>query len=130
MTIPVDDAALAGLRVLVVEDMLLVAEMIADLLTGLGVEVVGPVGRLAPALAAAGESRLDGALLDVNLGGESSWPVAAALRGRGIPFVFLTGYGDPDALPEDFRATPRLVKPFRQEDLIAAMAEQFRPACG
>ncbi len=117
---------LHGMRVLVVEDMLMVAEMLAEALTIAGVEVVGPVGRVEAAVLMAQREALDGALLDVNLAGESSGPVAAALHARGIPFVFLTGYSDPAALPTAFREVPRLLKPFMEHELEAAMAARFR----
>jgi DNA-binding response OmpR family regulator len=118
--------ALHGMRVLVVEDMFLVAEAIADLLTEAGACVVGPMGRIGPALAAAQEQALDGALLDVNLGTDSSLAVAEALRARGIPFIFLTGYSDLGALPPQFRDAPRVVKPFRESELTGAIAACFQ----
>lgn len=119
---------LSGVRVLVVEDSLLVAESITDLLEFAGATIIGPFGRLAPALAAAEREKLDGALLDVNLAGESAGPIAAALQDRDIPFIFLTGYSDPGALPPGFRDTPRLVKPFPPHDLAVAVATRFARA--
>ncbi len=88
-------------RVILVEDEPLVAMMMEDLLTELGCEIAGSFGALQPALAwLAVQSDLpDGAVLDVNLGGgETVFPLAVALRDRGVPFIFATGYG---ALPED-----------------------------
>ena len=117
---------LHGMRVLVVEDMLMVAEMLAEALTIAGVEVVGPVGRIGQAIALARQAELDGALLDVNLAGEHSGPVAEVLHARGIPFVFLTGYSDAGVLPAMFRSAPRLVKPFMEQELEAEMAVRFR----
>jgi DNA-binding response OmpR family regulator len=128
MTRVADIDALRGLRVLVVEDMLLVAEMIADMLEVDGVRVVGPVGRVAPAVELARQEMLDGALLDVNLAGESSGPIAQALAERGIPFIFLTGYSDTNALPAAFRDVPRMIKPFQERELVAQMATRFRRA--
>lgn len=118
---------LKGLRVLVVEDMLMVAEMIADMLDSAGARVVGPVGRVGAALDLARQAELDGALLDVNLAGESSGPVAEALCDRGIPFIFLTGYSDTSALPAAFRETPRVLKPFRERELEEAVLARFVP---
>ncbi len=117
---------LTGMRILVVEDNALVADMIADILVMAGAEVVGPTGWVATALELAGDGRLHGALLDVNLHGDPSFPVAAVLRQRGIPFIFLTGYGEPDALPPVFRGVPRLIKPFREDDLAMLISVQFR----
>lgn len=117
---------LAGLRVLVVEDTLLVADVIADELRDGGAEVIGPVSRLKAALQCAREEALDGALLDVNLAGERSFPVAMLLRERGIPFIFLTGYAE-DAILPDFRATPCLMKPFKAEEMRELVEANFRP---
>ena len=56
--------------------------------------------------------RLDGAVLDVNLGGELSFPIAVTLAERGIPFLFLTGYDDLSVMPEEFRTVQRILQPF------------------
>lgn len=87
-------------RVLVVEDEYLVAQDVAQKLGDMGVEVSGPVPRVAEALAllASGSARPDAAILDVNLGGEMVFPVVEILRKRGVPLVFVTGY-DPWTLP-------------------------------
>lgn len=97
-------------RVLVVEDEYMLADALADGLTALGVQVVGPVGGLEEALALAAESELDGAILDINLGGETVFPLADALVARGVPYVFATGYGR-DSIPEPYRGAPILSKP-------------------
>jgi len=114
-----------GLRILVVEDSVLVADVIAEALETAGATVIGPVGRIDPAMRLARDEALDGALLDVNLSGANSGPVAAALRARGIPFIFLTGYNDTSALPALFRDAPRLLKPFRERELMAEVALRF-----
>jgi DNA-binding response OmpR family regulator len=116
---------ITGLRVLVVEDTLLVADVIDDALHDSGCDVVGPVSRLMQGLALATVEQLDGALLDVDLAGERCFPIAAALRTRGIPFAFLTGYGDA-AFPSEYRDAPRLTKPFTLASLIAMVALYFR----
>jgi CheY-like chemotaxis protein len=108
------------LRILIVEDEMLVAMNIEDMLLALGHEVAGIAGRLAPALALAQEGEFDLAMLDVNLAGEPSFAVADALRERGIPFVFATGYGR-EGLREDYRDVPVLQKPFRSRDLAEAL---------
>lgn len=121
-------ANLTGLRVLVVEDILLVADVIQDQLESCGCTVVGPVSRVQSALRLVEAAPLDGALLDVNLAGEFCFPVAAALRHRGVPFIFLTGYDDPGLIPMEFRAALRLAKPFDRTKLTTAIAEQFQRA--
>ncbi|HEX8584838.1 MAG TPA: response regulator [Allosphingosinicella sp.] len=108
------------LRVLIVEDEMLVAMNIEDMLLDLGHEVAGLATRLAPALALAGESEIDAAVLDVNLAGEHSFPVADLLDKRGIPFLFATGYGL-GGIEERYRGRVVLQKPFRLADLGAAL---------
>lgn len=99
---------------------MLVAMNIEDMVLHLGHEVAGIAGRLAPALALAQEGEFDLAMLDVNLAGEASFPVADVLRERGIPFLFATGYGI-DGIREGYRSAPVLQKPFRSRDLRAAL---------
>lgn len=98
-------------RVILVEDETLVALMMEDLLAELGFEIVASFSAVGPALAwlASQAAAPDGALLDVNLGGEMVFPVAEALAERGAPFAFVTGYG---ALPDDrFADAPLISKP-------------------
>ena len=109
-----------ALRILIVEDEMLVAMNIEDMLLDLGHEVAGLASRLEPALSLAREAAFDVAMLDVNLAGEASFPVADALRERGIPFLFATGYGI-QGIAEDYRDAPVLQKPFRALDLEQAL---------
>jgi CheY-like chemotaxis protein len=111
---------LAGLRVLVVEDEMMVSMLIEDMLDDLGCKVVGPASRLDEALALAGEAELDCAVLDVNLGGQSIFPLADFLRAKGAPFAFATGYGDA-GLREIDKGSPVLQKPFRETDLARVL---------
>lgn len=98
-------------RVLVVEDELFVAMLVEDLLIELGCEVVGPASSAREAVAKAAQESFDLALLDVNLGdGETSFATAEILRQRGIPFAFVTGYGDQGVRP-DLRDAPVVSKP-------------------
>jgi DNA-binding response OmpR family regulator len=115
-------AALDGLRVLVVEDTLLVAEVITEILADSGCTVIGPVARVGRALYLLRETEIDGAVLDVNLAGQSSFPVAAELGAREIPYIFLTGYDDEAVMPPAYRTAPRLAKPFHAVELVAALA--------
>ena len=96
MTAPSPDPDLAGRRVLVVEDEMLVAMLVEDILAQLGCTVVGPAARIAEALPMARSEALDCAFLDVNVAGERVFPVAAALAERRVPFVVPTAsYGNP-----------------------------------
>ena len=117
-----DTAQLAGLRVLVVEDEMMVSMLIEDMLTDLGCTVVGPASRLDEAIELATSRELDCAVLDVNLGGQPIFPLADLLRERGYPFAFATGYGDAGLRDVD-RGTPVLQKPFREGDLARVLGE-------
>jgi CheY-like chemotaxis protein len=108
-------------RVLVVEDEALVAMMVQDLLQDGGYTVVGPASRVTAALRLAQSEALDAAVLDVNVSGEPIFPVADVLAGRGIPVVFLTGYGM-SGLPEPYRRHAVIDKPIDAEKLAAAVA--------
>lgn len=101
---------------LLIEDQMIVAIQIADMLRAAGCEVVGPVGTVHAAIALAHEEALDAAVLDVNLDGEKVYPAAEELQTRGIPFIFATGYGE-STLPEKWRDQPRLSKPFGHGEL-------------
>ena len=116
--------ALAGLRVLVVEDEFMIAMLIEETLADQDCVVVGPFTNLPDALQAAAATALDGAILDVNLRGEKVYPVAELLDRRGIPFVLLSGYGT-DAIPSDRPGWRACSKPFSPGELIEMLAEQI-----
>jgi two-component sensor histidine kinase len=111
-TEPSDPArrSLAGMRLLVVEDELLVSMLLEEILSELGAEVAGPYGRLADGLAAAKAERFDGAILDLNLAGQQAEPLADLLLARGVPFVFITGY-QRDSIDRRYANVPVLPKP-------------------
>lgn len=123
MVLRFDSTACAGMRVLIVEDEYYLAADLADVLRAHGAEVVGPVGTLADAEAALGAGGIDRAVLDVNLRGELSFPIADRLEAAGIPYVIATGYSS-DILPPRFRERPRLEKPFRPERLAEMLTPQ------
>jgi CheY-like chemotaxis protein len=103
-------------QVLVVEDEMTIVVTIEAVLLSLGAEVVGPVARLDAALQLAREASIDAAVLDINIRGGNSYPVADILAERGIPFVLCSGYAD-WALEKRYRDRPRLTKPFSSTDL-------------
>jgi CheY-like chemotaxis protein len=115
---------LHSLRILVVEDNLLTADAIHDLLETSGCEVVGPAPNVTTALDLIARMALDGAVLDVRLGDELSFPVAAALIERDIPFLFLTGYDD-FIVPPQYRGTRRLDKPSDLRQLAEIVTSAF-----
>jgi CheY-like chemotaxis protein len=116
-----------GRRILVVEDEYLIADDIRDLLTRDGAEVVGPVAT-ADAAAALVESddRIDAALLDVNLRGDTDFAFADMLFTRNVPFAFATGY-DREIIPDRFQAAPRLEKPLNPRQIVSAIDALLAP---
>jgi DNA-binding response OmpR family regulator len=108
---------LVGRRILLVEDELLIAMMLEDVLQAEGCVILGPFPRVEPALKAAREEPLDAAVLDVNLAGKRVDPIAEALAERKIPFVFTTGYGS-GMLPAGHANRPTLAKPFKPTQVI------------
>jgi CheY-like chemotaxis protein len=120
-TVTTPGVDLAGLRLLVVEDEALVAMMVETILADLGCAVVGPVGRLAAALELVATEALDGAIVDVNVGGEQAYPLADALSAAGVPFVFATGYGRA-GIDQRYAGVPVLQKPFEEAALERAVA--------
>jgi CheY-like chemotaxis protein len=113
--------SIRGLRLLVVEDEALVAMLLEDMLIDLGCTVVGIAGNIPDALSRLVNTDADGAVLDVNLGGEMVFPVADALAARGTPFVFATGYGR-TGLDERYPRAPVLTKPYSRDALAEALA--------
>jgi DNA-binding response OmpR family regulator len=109
-----------GFRILVVDDEMMLAMMLEEMLQDFGCSVV-KAARIAKAVPLAVNQPLDGAILDVNVAGELIYPVAEELRRRSIPFAFVSGYGA-DGLRADYRACPTLSKPFRQDDLRMVVA--------
>ena len=113
-------------RVLVVEDEAAISILMEDMLADLGIEIVGPASRLDPALQLARGADLDAAIVDINIAGVQSYPVADVLRSRGVPVIFATGYGS-SVLPDRFKSCQILQKPFDQhrfsETLHTALAE-------
>lgn len=109
-------------RALLVEDEGVVALLIESMLSDLGYHVVGPVPRLAKGLDVARTGEFDVAVLDVNLHGSPSFPIADVLIEKGIPFVFATGYGAP-GIPPYLSGTTVLQKPFKTQQLADAIGE-------
>jgi CheY-like chemotaxis protein len=108
-------------RVLVIEDELMIAMLIEDMLDELGYDVVVTAMRLDQAEEAARGADFDLAMLDVNIAGQWSFPVAAILHDRGIPFLFATGYGQAGVTAHYPDATV-LKKPFTTQQLGQALA--------
>ena len=123
------DNPLSGSRVLLVEDEIIVSWLLQDMLADLGYEVVGPAARVDQALAIIESEDIDAVLLDLNLNGQMSYPVADALVARGIPFVFATGYAK-NRLLDGYQTFPVLQKPFHRlevGDMLAKLLTQEAP---
>lgn len=119
---------LKGRNILLVEDEMMVAMLLETVLENEGCTVVS-AGYLEQATLLATEQALDAAVLDVNLHGKRSYPVADALAARGIPFVFATGYGDVD-LKTHYPDRPVLAKPYKPDELIATLSSLIAAASG
>jgi CheY-like chemotaxis protein len=109
-------------RILVVEDEYLIRMLLEDMLADLGYDVAGAVGSIAEASELAAKGDINAAVLDVNLDGQEIYPVADILAKRGLPFVFVTGYGE-NSLIDPYRDRPALQKPFQVEQLKTALAK-------
>ena len=123
----VGPAKLQGRRILVVDDDYLVALVVVDFLEAAGAEILGPVGHAdeAIALIEANGTAIDGAVLDVNLHGAKSYPVADALAAHQIGFIFATGYAA-DAVDGGYLKYPRCEKPFNERTLVATLAKAIQ----
>jgi CheY-like chemotaxis protein len=114
-------------RILVTEDEAMVGMLLEDMVSDGGGEIIGPVARFEEALALAQAAEFEIAILDLNLNGTLSYPIAEVIRNRGIPIIFATGYGT-DGLREDFRGYPTLQKPFSQDDFAQAVKAACDPS--
>jgi CheY-like chemotaxis protein len=114
------DEMLTGRRVLVVEDEMLILLMIEDMLEDLGFAAVTAAATIDQALGLIDTQAFDVAMLDLNLQGEKSYPVADRLAARGVPFLFSTGYGH-YGLQEGYGDRPVLNKPFQQQELAVML---------
>ena len=112
-------------RILVVEDEAMISMLLEDMVLDCGGEIVGPVARFDDALELAHQAEFGVAVLDLNLNGTLSYPIAEVIRERGIPVIFATGYGA-DGLLDRFRDCPTLQKPFSQQDFAEAVAAACR----
>jgi CheY-like chemotaxis protein len=112
--------AAAGRRVLVVEDELMIRMLLDGMLEDIGYTMTAEAGAIDEALTLAKQADFDAAILDVNLNGQPITPVVEVLIERGLPFVFATGYGA-RGVPEAYRGSPTLQKPFQTEALEQAL---------
>lgn len=112
-----------GLRVLLVEDSYLVASSLSRMIRDMGYEVVGPVATVQEALPLVDRGAVDVGILDVNLGDETSEPVANRFVEMKLPFMFVTGYSSPNLLSDRFQDARRVHKPVSEAALAMAIRE-------
>ena len=124
---PLVAPSLEGTRILVVEDDWMISKLTGDLLCEIGCQVVGPAAYITMANDLATTEAIDCALLDLNVAGESVFPVAEILDDRGIPFVFISGYRK-NQIPVNFRERPLLRKPFSFPQLEKILADVLKPS--
>ena len=115
---------LAGKRVLVVEDEMLVLMAIEDMLARLGCRSITPAATVVKALALIESQGFDFATLDINLDGQRSLAIAKVLSERGIPFAFSTGYGE-HGIGDGYGNRPVLNKPFTAKQMAAVLVRIF-----
>lgn len=115
------DKPLSGLRILVVEDEIIIVLMIEGILSDLGCSSVVSAPSASKALALIDEQRFDVATLDMNLGGGGSNAIAEALALRGVPFVYCTGNREANDVKGDLERMV-LRKPFSAEELATALS--------
>lgn len=117
---------MTNLRVLIVEDEMTIALLLEEMVEDLGHEVAELAMRLPQALELATTRPLDLAILDVNLDGHMSYPVAEVLEKRGVPYVFATGYGAPGIEPR-YRRGVIIKKPYAMDDIRGAIENALAP---
>jgi DNA-binding response OmpR family regulator len=110
---------LSGHHILIVEDEMLIALCLRDIVAALGCTSI-MASRVARSVALAKTEQFDAAILDLNLAGEVAYPVADVLSRRGIPYIIATGYGV-ESIDADYRDRPRLPKPYPSDLVVAAL---------
>ena len=113
---------LSNRKVLVVEDEMMIAMLIEDMLDEFGCKLVGPATNVPRALELIGKESIAVAVLDLNLDGKDTYAIADALQRKSVPFIFATGYGS-TGLRQEYGNRPVLPKPFQARDLEAALTE-------
>ena len=109
-------------KVLVVEDEMMIAMLIEDMLDEFGCKLVGPATNVPRALELIAKESIDVAVLDLNLDGKDTYAIADALQRKNVPFIFATGYGS-TGLRQEYGNRPVLQKPFQARDLETALTE-------
>ncbi len=119
---------LTGKRILVVEDEALISTMVEDMLTSIGISVIGPATTILSALELVEKEIIDAAVLDVNVRGQTVEPVAERLMAKGVPILFATGYSHVELPPG--ANTAIIDKPYTLENLIRGLTRALGLAAG
>jgi DNA-binding NarL/FixJ family response regulator len=109
-----------GISVYLVEDEALIRMMVVEMLQELGYRIVGEAGSIRAAEPLARTAVFDLGIFDINIAGQSIAPIAEIVASRGLPFIFISGYGS-SGVPEAFSDRPLLRKPFLVADLVTAI---------
>jgi len=125
----IEQPALAGKNILAVEDEYFIASDVQRLLSKAGAQVGGPVSSVAAGLAAVGQRRLDAVVLDINLGGELSFPIADKLLSAGTPSSITTGYED-RVIPGRVAGRPRVAEPVTASMLVGQLHDLIQSEDG
>lgn len=123
----VADKLLSGQRILVVEDETLILMMIEAMLTDLGCESITAAATMGEAVALIDSQVFDAAMLDMNMNGNPSHPVADALVARGVPFVYCTGNNNSHKVMDVSHDQLVLKKPFKYEQLVEILTRLLSP---
>jgi DNA-binding response OmpR family regulator len=122
---PTEVGLLGGRKILIVEDEAPIALSLATAVQQAGGSVIGPVASVAAAHAAMADNRIDGALLDIRLRNETSFPLADVLAVLNVPFIFVSGLSSA-LMPYTHRERPLFDKPYETGDVVAALARLLR----
>jgi CheY-like chemotaxis protein len=120
------DQPLEGVAVLLVEDNMLIALEAEEMLTDLGARLVVPASTLRAAEEAVLAHEFGFAMLDISVGGATSFDLARRLRAAGVPYLFASGYGDQVALDSDHSASVIIQKPYERDHLRRAIHQVIR----
>ena len=118
-------ALLDGIRVLVVEDQFFIALELEAMIRDLGGTVAGPAAHLDSARTLVRQEKINCAILDVKLDGNTSLPLADELIASGVPVILVSGY-DSNQLPNRFADTPKLLKPISVAELTRVLEHIFQ----
>jgi len=123
--------SLAGLKILVVDDQFLIASLAEDTLLQAGAgAVVIATNHVAAQSALSAHDRFDAAVIDINLDGRTAFDLALLLVGRGVPLIFLTGYGEDAQVPAELRDIAVVAKPYTPDMLVTPLLEAIRRGHG